>query len=69
MSTVAPQALEQPLTYDRFVDNFRVWPDGTTQLVEDGPPYEFMSDDYIIIAAYDDADAVQKCEEMWRWKV
>lgn len=52
----------------QFAD-YRVWPDGTTQLVEDGPPYEFMSDDYIIIAAYDDADAVQKCEEMWRWKV
>lgn len=40
--------------------DFRVWPDGTTQLVEDGPPYDFMSDDYMIVAAYDDEDAARR---------
>lgn len=49
-----PEEPEVPLL------DFRVWPDGTTQLVEDGPPYDFMSDDYMIAAAYDDEDAARR---------
>lgn len=49
-----PEEPEVPLL------DFRVWPDGTTQLVEDGPPYDFMSDDYMIVTAYDDEDAVRQ---------
>lgn len=44
----------------RYYDEikFRVWPDGTVQAVEDGEPYSHMSDDYQIIWALDEADAL-----------
>ena len=31
---------------------FRVWPDGTVQSVEDGEPYSHMSDDYALVWAF-----------------
>lgn len=44
---------------DRFVNTrrhyeqqvFRVWPDGTVQDTEDGDPYSWMSDDYVLVFA------------------
>ena len=30
---------------------FRVWPDGTVQDIEDGDPYDWMSDDYVLVFA------------------
>lgn len=39
---------------------FRVWPNGTTQAVEDGEPYSWMSDDFAIIEADDEDQALAK---------
>ncbi len=36
---------------------FRVWPDGTVQAVEDSAPYSWMSDDFAVVRAADEADA------------
>lgn len=36
---------------------FRVWPDGTVQAVEDGEPYSHMSDDYFVVWAYNEDEA------------
>jgi predicted 2-oxoglutarate/Fe(II)-dependent dioxygenase YbiX len=38
--------------YDQI--QFRVWPDGTVQAVEDGEPYAHMSDDYQLVWAMDE---------------
>lgn len=39
---------------------FRVWPDGTCQCVDDGePPYEWMSDDYMTVWATTEDEAIQ----------
>jgi hypothetical protein len=38
-------------------DLFRVWADGTTQMVEDGAPYTWMSDDYALVLAASEEDA------------
>jgi len=35
--------------YDQQV--FRVWPDGTVQDIDDGDPYLWMSDDYVLVFA------------------
>lgn len=36
---------------------YRIWPDGTVQSAEDGDPYEWMSDDYMILWAINEEDA------------
>lgn len=38
---------------------FRVWPDGTVQACEAGPPYSHMSDDYVTVFALCEDDARQ----------
>jgi hypothetical protein len=42
------------------MDKYRVWPDGTVQAFEDGEPYSWMSDDYAVVDAYNEDDAVAK---------
>ncbi len=41
-------------------EQFRVWPDGTVQAVEDGPAYAHMSDDYTTVWAADEEEALAK---------
>ena len=38
---------------------FRVWPDGTVQCTEDGPPHSHMSDDYMLVTAQTEEEAIQ----------
>lgn len=38
---------------------YRVWPDGTLQSVEEGAPYSWMSDDFVLISAADEASALE----------
>ena len=38
---------------------YRVWPDGTVQEVSE-TPYNWMSDDYQIVEAEDEEDALRK---------
>ena len=45
--------------FDLEKSAYRVWPDGTVQAVEDGEPYSWMSDDFIVVYAMND-------EEAWR---
>ena len=42
--------------YDQV--QFRVWPDGTVQCVEDGGPHSHMSDDFATVFAYTEDEAV-----------
>ncbi len=42
-----------------FNSFFRVWPDGTVQAVEDGSPYSWMSDDYMVVEARSEAAALE----------
>lgn len=42
---------------DEHSVEYRVWADGTTQLVEDGEPYSWMSDDFSIEKALDESHA------------
>jgi hypothetical protein len=42
--------------------SYRVWPDGTVQCVEDGEPYGWLSDDYRVVMAADEADALALSE-------
>lgn len=37
--------MTEPSTY------YRVWPDGTVQAVDDGPPYPWLSDDFMLLLA------------------
>lgn len=37
---------------------YRVWPDGTVQATEDGGPYAWMSDDFMLIRASDENEAL-----------
>ena len=37
---------------------YRVWPDGTVQSSEDGEPYSWMSDDFMVIHAADEDEAL-----------
>lgn len=39
---------------------FRVWPDGTAQDIDDGEPYDWMSDDYALVWAYTPEEAARK---------
>lgn len=43
--------------YDQV--QFRVWADGTVQAVEDGEPYSWMSDDFMVVWAYSDEEALR----------
>ena len=38
--------------------SYRVWPDGTVQATEDGEPYSWMSDDFMVIRAADEDEAL-----------
>ncbi len=38
--------------------NYRVWPDGTVQATEDGEPYSWMSDDFMVIRAAGEDEAL-----------
>lgn len=38
---------------------YRVWPDGTVQAVEDGPPHTHMSDDFQLVWATDEEHALR----------
>ncbi|ABM57179.1 hypothetical protein [Verminephrobacter eiseniae] len=49
-SASSPVGNDEQLTY-------RVWPDGTAQATEDGEPYSWMSDDFIVIHAADEDKA------------
>jgi hypothetical protein len=42
-----------------LLNKFRVWPDGTAQWVGE-PAYSWMSDDYEVVVANDEEDAVRK---------
>ena len=37
---------------------FRVWPDGTVQCRDDGEANPWMSDDYFLVWAYDEEEAL-----------
>jgi hypothetical protein len=37
---------------------YRVWPDGTVQAVENGPPHSHMSDDFVLVWAADEEEAL-----------
>lgn len=38
---------------------YRVWPDGAVQAVADGAPYRWMSDDFLVVQACDEAAALE----------
>lgn len=37
---------------------FRVWPDDTVQAVDDGAPYSWLSDDFLVVQAADEEAAL-----------
>ena len=41
---------------------YRVWPDGTVQAKEDSPAYSHMSDDYLVVYADDEDDALLRSD-------
>lgn len=43
---------------EMFLEEYRVWPDGTTQNAEE-PPYLSMSDDYTIVKAVSEQRAYE----------
>jgi len=59
-------ALEQQLRHlraEHFPPDsvcFRVWPDGTVQSLEEGGPYDWMSDDYGLVWANSPEEALRK---------
>ena len=50
--------MNQRTYYDEV--QFRVWPDGTVQAVDDGDPYSHMSDDFTVVWAVSEDEALQK---------
>jgi hypothetical protein len=44
---------------------WRVWPDGTVQCVEDGPPHSHMSDDFMLVRAEDESTALWISNGRW----
>lgn len=48
------------------LEMFRVWPDGTTQPVEDGPPLSHLSDDFLLIPAWNPDHALHVAREVER---
>lgn len=47
--------INQRRYYDQ--EQFRVWPDGTVQCRDEGEPHSHMSDDYVLVWAWDDEEA------------
>lgn len=45
---------------------FRVWPDGSTQHVCDGPPLPWMGRDYKVVEALNEASALELALS-WGW--
>lgn len=45
-------------------NEYRVWPDGTIQCVEDGEAYTWMSDDFIVVRAESEDAAIIKFSDM-----
>ncbi|MCL2874732.1 MAG: hypothetical protein FWF12_00260 [Betaproteobacteria bacterium] len=43
---------------------YRVWPDGTVQSVDDGSAFDWMSDDYAIINANSEEEAIELAKWM-----
>lgn len=39
---------------------YRVWPDGTVQNTQDGPPHSWMSNDYHVVEALDETAAFEQ---------
>ena len=52
----APASASSPAGNDEQLA-YRVWPDGTVQGTEDGEPYSWMSDDFMMIHAADEDEA------------
>ncbi len=51
------------LKLNRF---YRVWPDGTVQCAEDGPPHPWMGGVYHVVEALDEASAFEQASgEGW----
>lgn len=44
------------------MNTYRVWPDGTVQDAEE-EPYHWMSDDYMLINANSEEEALREAEE------
>ncbi len=53
----APASASSPAGNDEQLA-YRVWPDGTVQATEDGEPYSWMSDDFMVIRAADEDEAL-----------
>lgn len=49
--------INQRRYYDQ--EQFRVWPDGTVQCRDEDEPYSHMSDDYVLVWAYNDEEALR----------
>ena len=54
----AMEAFAAAVLAEHGVFPFRVWPDGTVQAVEDGAPYSHMSDDFVVVFAASEGDAL-----------
>lgn len=54
------------IAVDSVLCQFRVWPDGTAQNMEDGEAHPWHSKDYMIVAAHDEEDALARVEEIER---
>jgi len=52
--TSAPQLAAKP---EGLVAH-RVWPDGTVQSTEEGAPYSWMSDDFLVVNAENEEQAL-----------
>lgn len=48
-----------------MMQEFRVWSDGTVQAVSDGEPFSHMSDDFLIVTAFDSDSALRQYS---RWE-
>ena len=53
----APASASSPAGNDEQLA-YRVWPDGTVQATADGEPYSWMSDDFMVIRAADEDEAL-----------
>lgn len=52
--TSSPQLAAKP----EGLITHRVWPDGTVQSTEDGAPYSWMSDDFLLVNAVSEEQAL-----------
>lgn len=44
--------------FDRQMSTFAVWPDGTVQNLDEGEPHFWMTDDFKVVRAMDEGDAL-----------